>query len=47
MPVAGLTMISAYEYGQNAAHHGKHIQACPFDTAPPNGANGAMGSAAN
>jgi hypothetical protein len=26
-----LTMISAYEHGQNAARHGKHIQACPFD----------------
>jgi hypothetical protein len=25
------TMISAYEHGQNAARHGKHIQACPFD----------------
>jgi hypothetical protein len=24
-------MISAYEHGQNAARHGKHIQACPFD----------------
>jgi hypothetical protein len=24
-------MISAYEHGQNAAQHGKHIQACPFD----------------
>jgi hypothetical protein len=32
MPAAGLTMISAYECGQNAAHHGKHIQACRFDT---------------
>jgi hypothetical protein len=26
------TMTSAYEHGQNAAQHGKHIQACPFDT---------------
>ena len=25
-------MSSAYEHGQNAARHGKHIQACPFDT---------------
>jgi hypothetical protein len=25
-------MISAYEHGRNAAKHGKHIQACPFDT---------------
>jgi hypothetical protein len=25
-----LTMISAYEHGQNAARHGKYIQACPF-----------------
>ena len=25
-------MISAYEHGRNAAQHGKHIQACPFDT---------------
>jgi hypothetical protein len=25
-------MISAYEHGRNAARHGKHIQACPFDT---------------
>ena len=24
-------MISAYEHGRNAARHGKHIQACPFD----------------
>jgi hypothetical protein len=24
-------VISAYEHGQNAARHGKHIQACPFD----------------
>jgi hypothetical protein len=24
-------MISAYEHGQNAARHGKNIQACPFD----------------
>jgi hypothetical protein len=24
-------MISAYEHGQNAARHGKYIQACPFD----------------
>jgi len=28
-------MISAYEHGGNAAHHGKHIQACPFDTGTP------------
>ena len=28
----GLTMISAYEHGRNAAKHAKHIQACPFDT---------------
>jgi hypothetical protein len=26
-----LTMSSVYEHGQNAARHGKHIQACPFD----------------
>jgi hypothetical protein len=25
-------MISAYERGRAAAQHGKHIQACPFDT---------------
>ena len=25
-------MISAYEHGRTAANHGKHIQACPFDT---------------
>jgi hypothetical protein len=25
-------MISAYEHGRTAAKHGKHIQACPFDT---------------
>jgi hypothetical protein len=25
-------MISAYEHGRNAAKHGKHIQACPYDT---------------
>jgi hypothetical protein len=25
-------MISAYEHGGNAARHGKHIQACPFDS---------------
>jgi hypothetical protein len=25
-------MISAYEHGRTAAQHGKHIQACPFDT---------------
>ena len=24
-------MISPYEHGRNAAQHGKHIQACPFD----------------
>jgi hypothetical protein len=24
-------MISAHEHGQNAARHGKHIQAYPFD----------------
>ena len=28
-------MISAYEYGRTAALHGKHIQACPFDTGTP------------
>jgi hypothetical protein len=28
-------MISAFEHGRNTAHHGKHIQACPFDTAHP------------
>jgi len=28
-------MISAYEHGRNATHHGKHIQACPFDTGTP------------
>jgi ribosome modulation factor len=26
------TDTSAYEHGRNAAQHGKHIQACPFDT---------------
>jgi hypothetical protein len=25
-------MISAYQHGRNAARHGRHIQACPFDT---------------
>ena len=25
-------MISAYEHGGNAARHGKHIRACPFDS---------------
>ena len=25
-------MISAYEHGGNAARHGKHIQACPFNS---------------
>jgi hypothetical protein len=25
-------MTSACEHGQNAARHGKHIQACTFDT---------------
>jgi hypothetical protein len=25
-------MTSAYEHDQNAAQHGKHNQACPFDT---------------
>ena len=34
-------MISAYEHGRHAAQHAKHIQACPFDTGTPNGANGA------
>ena len=28
-------MISAFEHGRNAAQHGKHIQACPFDTGSP------------
>ena len=28
-------MVSAYEHGRNAAHHGDHIQACPFDTGTP------------
>jgi hypothetical protein len=28
-------MISAYEHGRNAAQHGKHIQAYPFDTDSP------------
>jgi hypothetical protein len=28
-------MISAYEQGRTAAQHGKHIQACPFDTGTP------------
>ena len=28
-------MISAYEHGRHAAQHGKHIQACPFDTGTP------------
>ena len=28
-------MISAFEHGRNTAHHGKHIQACPFDTGGP------------
>ena len=28
-------MISAYEHGRTAAKHGKHIQACPFDTGTP------------
>ena len=28
-------MISAYEHGRTAAQHGKHIQACPFDTGSP------------
>jgi hypothetical protein len=27
-----MTMLSAYEHGQNAASRGKHLQACPFDT---------------
>ena len=39
-----LTMISAYEHGQNAARHGKHIQACRSTRAPRNGANGARGT---
>jgi ribosome modulation factor len=25
-------MTSAYKHGRKAAKHGKHIQACPFDT---------------
>ena len=29
---AKITMLSAYEHGQNAARRGKHLQACPFDT---------------
>ena len=29
---AKMTMLSAYEHGQNAARRGKHLQACPFDT---------------
>ena len=33
-------MISAYEQDGNAAHHGKHIQACPFDTGTPEWRNG-------
>jgi hypothetical protein len=28
-------MISAYEHGRTAAKHGKHIQACPFDSGTP------------
>jgi hypothetical protein len=28
-------MISAYQHGRHAAQHGKHIQACPFDTGTP------------
>ena len=28
-------MISDYEHGRTAAKHGKHIQACPFDTGTP------------
>src|ERR1700733_15782714 len=38
---------TVYQHGGNAAQRGKHIQACPFDTGSPNGANGAMGSATN
>jgi hypothetical protein len=30
-----LQTLSAYEHGRNAAQHGKHIQACPFDTGTP------------
>jgi hypothetical protein len=33
-------MISAYHHGRNAAQHGKHIQACPFDTGSPEWRNG-------
>jgi hypothetical protein len=29
---AKIIMLSAFEHGQNAARHGKHLQACPFDT---------------
>jgi hypothetical protein len=40
-------MISAYEHGRNAAHHGKHIQACPFDTGTPEWRDWRNGSATN
>jgi hypothetical protein len=40
-------MISAWEHGRHAAQHGKHIQACPFDTDNPEWRDGAMGSATN
>ena len=26
---------TVYQHGRNAAQHGKHIQACPFDTGSP------------
>jgi hypothetical protein len=26
---------TVYQHGRNAAQHGKHIQACPFDTDSP------------
>jgi hypothetical protein len=29
---ARATTLSPYAHGQNAARHGKHVQACPFDT---------------
>ena len=35
-------MISSYEHGRAAAQHGKHIQACPFDSGT--NAVGAIGS---
>ena len=42
--VARATTLSPYAHGQNAARRGKHVQACPFDTARSNGANGEMAS---